>query len=106
MITRDQELRREEWKRHVEEQEKSGLSQIEFCKKNNLSKGKFGYYKGLLNPRHTIRATLTRVKISPLSQPLKITDIRVTLPNGFQCIFPSDLNKEKIREVIEVLLSC
>ncbi len=107
MITRDQQIRREEWKKHIEEQEKSGLSQIEFCKKNNLSKGKFGYYKGLLNPQQTaIKAALTPVKISSSVIPSKITDIRVSLPNGFQCIFQSDVSKEKIKDVIEVLLSC
>ena len=106
MITRDQQIRREEWKKHIEEQEKSGLTQIEFGKKNNLSKGKFGYYKGLLTPQQPIKAALTPVKISSAITPSKITDIRVTIPNGFQCIFQSDVSKEKVKEVIEVLLSC
>ena len=67
MITSEQKARREEWKKHVEEQEKSGLSQIDFCRERHLSRGKFGYYKGLLKPKRTQPGTFTPIKIQPPS---------------------------------------
>ncbi len=47
----DKVEQREKWKILIEEQEQSGLSQINFCKQKNLSSAQFGYYRGILKPK-------------------------------------------------------
>ena len=104
----DQQIKREKWKAFIDEHEKSGLSQAAFCKLHNLSSVKFGYYRSsLLKPKvvkdiKTV-GTFTPVKIN---QQTSAAEIRLTLPNGFQCTFPCDLNKTQIKELVEILLSC
>lgn len=99
----DQQANREQWEKIVEEQEKSGLSQVEFCKKNNLSSVKLSYYKNLKKPNQKISGAFSPVKIN---QQANTSEIRLTLPNGFQCVFPCHLDKVQIKNFIEVLLSC
>ena len=95
--------RHEKWRELIKEQEASGQSQTQFCKERNISSGKFGYYRRVLYPKHVERGSFTPVTIK---QALVVKDIRITLPNGFQCIFPSDLNALQIKEWITALLSC
>lgn len=39
------------WQSLIEEQEKSGLSQTEFCKQHSIAISQFGYYRGLLKAK-------------------------------------------------------
>ena len=103
MIANPQQANREKWKKYIDEHRNSGLSQIEFCRQNNLSSVKFSYYKGLLKSKPKATGTFSPVKVT---QPANITEIRLTLPNGFQCALPCNLDKMQIKNLIEVLLSC
>lgn len=104
MNVTEQENRRGKWKGFIEEHEKSGLSQIDFCKQYNLSPAQFGYYRGLLKPKVVkTSGTFAPVKVN---QQANAAEIRLTLPNGFQCAFPCDTNKAQIKELVEILLSC
>jgi len=38
-------LSREKWQRHVGEQARSGLSQLEYCKREGINKSNFAYWK-------------------------------------------------------------
>ena len=103
MTCNKQQAKREQWKRFIEEQEKSGLSQVEFCKQNNLSAAQFGYHKGRKNIKQKVTGVFSPVKINPS---LNTTEIRLTLPNGFQCALPCGLDKGQLKDLVEVLLSC
>lgn len=103
MNHQEQQAKRERWKKIIEDQEISGLSQVGFCKKNNLSSAQFGYYKSLEKPKQKAAGVFSPVKIN---QQTNTAEIRLTLPNGFQCIFPCYLDKVQIKNFIEVLLSC
>ncbi len=107
MDTIEQQERHAKWKILIEEQEKSGLSQTNFCKQKNLSSAQLGYYRSILKPK------LPNEKISIGSfTPIKINqqtlekDIRLNLPNGFQCSFPSTIDPAYLKKLIEVMLSC
>ncbi len=99
----EQNARHEKWKELIKEQEASGLSQTQFCKERNISSAKLGYYRSVLNPKQPHVGSFTPVT---LKQASLLKDIRITLPNGFQCVFPSDLSASQIKEWITVLLSC
>lgn len=103
MTTDEQKSRYEKWQELIKEQEVSGLSQAQFCKERNISSAQLGYYRSVLKPKQTQIGSFTPVAIKQASSS---KDIRITLPNGFQCIFPSDLTASQIKEWIMVLLSC
>ncbi len=103
MNKEEQESRYKKWRDLIDEQEVSGLTQGEFCKERNVSSAQLSYYRGILKPKKIQAGTFSPVTIK---QPSSIKDIRITLPNGFQCVFPSDLNAVQIKEWIMVLLSC
>ena len=99
----EQKTRHGKWQELIKEQEASGLSQTQFCKERNISSAKLGYYRNVLKPQQAQVGAFTPVTIKQIS-PSK--DIRITLPNGFQCVFPSDLSTSQIKEWVTVLLSC
>jgi hypothetical protein len=103
MKTDEQKLRYEKWEELIKEQESSGLSQTKFCKEQNISSSQLGYYRGILKPKQVQIGSFTPVAIKQASSS---KDIRIILPNGFQCVFPSDLTASQMKEWIMVLLSC
>lgn len=98
--------RREQWKAMIDEQEQCGLTQDEFCKKHNISLAKFSYYRTMFRgkkPQHQRPlAMLSPVNVTKLSSS---NELRLILPNGFQCIFPIDTNPMRIKELLGVFLS-
>lgn len=98
------------WKALIHEQMKSGLTQTEFCKQHEIVLSQFTYYRGILSDK----PPLDSKKVKPALSPIKIipsetspsSDIRLTLPNGFQCVFSSRLELTHVKRLMEVLLSC
>lgn len=96
-----------DWKSLIAEQENSGLSQKEFCNQRGLVLSQFVYYRCSSRNRNkniqTDKPALKPVKVIGNENP---GDIQLTLPNGFQCSFPSSLDMNQIKRLVEVLLSC
>jgi|SRR5579872_2377596 len=100
---------RVKWQSLIEEQEKSGLSQAEFCKQRNITMAQFGYYRGLLKAKDQ-----AKLKKPELFSPVQIKKedtklsgkIKIVLPNGFQCYFPASVDSMQIKRLMEALLSC
>ncbi len=107
MNNTDQQAKRDKWKTLIAEYEISGLSQVEFCKQNELSLAQFSYYRGALKPEQRTSknppSTFVPVKVN---QQAAINEMRVILPNGFQFAFPSEIESSRIKELIGVFLSC
>lgn len=101
----EQKDRHEKWKILIEEQEKSGLSQANFCKQKNISSAQFGYYRALQKPKQSekLLGSFATVKINQSSCE---KEIRLNLPNGFQCTFSSSVDAAHIKKLVEALLSC
>lgn len=97
------------WKALIDEQEKSSLSQAEFCKQHNIAVSQFGYYRGLLKAKD--RANLKKPELFSPVQIKKIDtkqshEVKIVLPNGFQCYFPASVDSMQIKRLMEALLSC
>jgi hypothetical protein len=109
MNVNEQSTRHAKWQALVEEQEKSGVSQTEFCKQHNIAFSQFGYYRGLLKAK-----THPKPKQPPLFSPVQIQkvstkiseEIKIILPNGFQCYLPASIEITQIKRLMEALLSC
>ena len=98
-----------DWTSLIADQEKSGLSQSEFCIQRGLVLTQFVYHRCSKNK---IKATQAAV---PVLKPVKVVskepsaasgDIRLSLPNGFQCSFSCCIDAIQIKRLVEVLLSC
>lgn len=100
--------RREKWKLLIDEQEQSGLTQEAFCKQHNLSQATFTHYRGLFRGRKLLqsKSEISVFKPINITKPAGSTEIRLTLPNGFLCTFPLDINPSRIKEIVENILSC
>lgn len=109
MVFENQE-RHAQWKKLVEDQEKSGLSQKEFCNQQNLVLSKFVYYRCLLKNKEKTEtvntASFLPVKVLPKEKSTVTSEIKLSLPNGFQCAFASNLDAVQLKRLVEVLLTC
>lgn len=96
------------WKELISEQEKSGLSQTAFCKQNNLAASKFGYYRSVIKSQEKVH--LDKKLFSPVQiknpEPTKSSELKIILPNGFQCIISSAMSVAHLKQLMEALLSC
>jgi hypothetical protein len=100
-----------EWESLISEQEKSGLSQAKFCKEKNIDISKFGYHRGLIKAKNKTKdekdapSLFSPVKVINKEQNLS-SEIRLSLPNGFQCVFSIYSDAMQIKKIIAMLLSC
>ncbi len=101
--------RQVKWKLLVEEQAKSGLSQKDFCKAHELVLSQFVYYRSILKTRnldHNGSAQLfSPIKIKKDEHNISI-EVKIILPNGFQCFVPSQIDASHLKMMMETLLSC
>ena len=98
---------REKWKALVEEHEKSGLTQQEFCRQHNCSFHSFVYYRGLFRERpYQEQKQSGAFAAITVTNTYTTKEVRLILPNKFQCIFPIDVEKGLIKELLEVLILC
>jgi hypothetical protein len=98
-----------DWNSLIIEQENSGLSQKEFCNQRGLVLSQFVYYRCSKNKNKATQSTrpaLKPVKVIGKEPSVASGDIRLSLPNGFQCSFPCTLDAIQIKRLIEVFLSC
>lgn len=96
------------WRLLVEEQARSGLSQKTFCQERNLVLSTFTYYRCLFK-REEKQSTETTGSFKPIKlfhQEINTSEVRITLPNGFDCSFPAGFEISQLKALMEVLLSC
>src|SRR5688500_313547 len=109
MTQQERILKRARWQELIKAYAKSGLSQKEFCRQHQLVLSQFAYYHSLLkidkeNKPETLSNIVT-VKFNK-NEPSVSTEVRIVLPNGFQCYLPAHLDAVQIKQLLSVLLSC
>ena len=100
-----------DWINLIAQQEKSGLSQKEFCVQQGLVLSQFVYYRCRFKNKDKIiqvrQSAFKSVKVISKEPPSATSgDIRLSLPNGFQCSFPCSFDAIQVKRLVEVLLSC
>jgi len=94
----------QKWLAIIEDQEKSGLAQPEYCKQHSIKISTLSYCRRIYKRKNPKLP-------KPEFKPVKIVnheghDIKLTLPNGFQLMLPIKHDATQIKQLIEVLLSC
>ena len=105
--------RQAKWKELILAQETSGLSQTEFCRQHNLNLPQFNYYLRVIKSEHhpdenasnSIDQLFSSVKIKKSESNIS-SEIKIILPNGFQCVVLSVMDVSQIKRLMEALISC
>lgn len=109
MTNESQDTRKIDWEPLIAEQEKSDLSQKDFCMERGIVLSRFVYHRcSIKNKGKEVvkRPSFKPVKIVKKDESVVAGDIRLSLPNGFQCSFSSILDPAQIKKLVETLLSC
>ncbi len=69
------------WSRHIENWSNSDLTQVEYCRQNNLNRYTFSYWKSKLNKTQTFRPLL------PVSVRPDTTSVNSSFPSGVSLSF-------------------
>lgn len=105
-MTESTNKRHEKWKHIIEAQEASGLSQEKFCEQENISTSSLGCYRGLFRGKKKIKKPIGTCMLVNSPKSVSTSEIRLTLPNGFQCTFPCDFEPSRLKEWVGALLFC
>lgn len=95
-----------DWKKIIEEQEKSGLSQAEYCRQNEIEPSKLTYYRSRIKSKPSPIHSKSGFHPVKLSSTTINEEIKIVLPNGFQCVFSLGSDVLQIKKIIELLVSC
>lgn len=104
------EQRYAHWQSIMDNHESSGLSQEEFCEKNQINFRKFRYYRWQLARRanKAISEKYPEVKLASVSlkQSSDSYKLYIKHPSGIECYIPSDIDKAQLDKLIQGLLIC
>jgi hypothetical protein len=106
-----------DWPALIAAQNKSGLSKAAFCRQKGVKPPHFYYYESMLRQRNKSLPSKTgEEKALSLLMPIEIkkvenhklteTPIRFLLKNGMECILPSAIDTKRLKEIIEVFITC
>lgn len=95
------------WFGHVKACESSGLTQPEFCRKNNLSMNTFAYYRSqyLAQQKVPNKASSPFVEIQ-IPPSISVEPFSLSFPNGVKLSLPQQFNDRQLVKLIEVLRAC
>ena len=94
----DPREKRQFWENHIQAWQQSGLTQVEYCRQNNLKNHRWWYWrKRISNPCDT---DVTFVPLRFSSNKISQAGIRVVTPNGYRIEFDSGFDFSKLRQLI------
>ncbi len=98
----------EEWKKILLNYENSGITQEEFCKKNQFKIATFKYWKAKVSNQNLIESTLIPVSILSNQEPTaekECSGIVLELRDGMRCRFNKEFHSESFSKLLSILES-
>jgi len=92
---KNEELRRY-WKSHVDQWSESGLSQLEYCRKNDLIPHRFTYWKRKFKKLHF---PVAFVQI-PEPVPINMEGLKLNIGRGLQLEIPDGFSQATLERVL------
>lgn len=94
----DPKEKRKFWENHIQAWQQSGLTQVEYCRQNNLKDHRWWYWrKRILQPAEP---DVTFVPISFSSSKTSSSAISVVTPNGYRIEIDNRFDFSKLRQLI------
>lgn len=87
------------WKRHIDQWAESSLSQLEYCRQNNLRPNRFTYWK-IKFDKLNLPMELVRVPVTPH---FRQTGLKLNIGRELQVEIPDGFKKETLEQVLSVL---
>ncbi len=107
-----------DWPLLIAEQAKSGLSKAAFCRQKGVKTAHF-YYQQMMQAKrkknHPVplqekgsHSLLMPIEIKKIEnpKPIEALPLRFLLKNGLECILPSAIDSKRLKEIIEVFITC
>lgn len=96
--------KRESWEQHLREWRRSGLSQIEYCRRQGISIKCFGYWKRILS---TAGVAVTLVEV-PVPRPAVVAfsqraPLRLRITDSYWIEIENNFDPENLNQVLDVL---
>lgn len=88
------------WKAHLDKWEESGLSQSEYCRRHNLSRHRFSYWKARIKPKN-LPIELAQVPSEALN--IGSSVLKLNFPQGVQVEIPDGFSQETLEKVLATL---
>lgn len=111
-MRKDQKYSKEEMYLAIEMWKESGLTQLQFCNRENLSKAAFGYWlkkyrngKVQSKPaRNKTAKAFIPVEIPKIIEPTTVVvdQIGITYPNGVQVTCPTSIGIQQLKTLINL----
>jgi len=98
------------WEQRINEKNKSGMTIVEWCKKNGISKNKYHYWNQIINKKEKNVKEMTFAEITPilsesdnlLSSSDKSDEFQILYKN-VQVTVPSNFNQNSLAGLMKVL---
>jgi len=87
------------WKQHIEQWFKSGLSQVEYCRQNNLKIRQFNYFKSKFK-KDNLPVQFVQVPVKPVNAP---SFLKLNIGSSFQVEIPDGFSQVTLTQVLQVL---
>ncbi len=95
--------KRRYWKAHIESWSKSGLSQVDYCRVNNLAAHRFGYWKKRLAPSEADVEFVAVQLPDRLPVPVEKKPFNLFTPNGYKIEVNDDFDQAALRRLVCVI---
>lgn len=103
MTANEQESLRQRWKQHLETWQKSGQSQIDYCREQGLKPHQMTYWKGrFAKSESSAKLIPLELSVPPLAQS---TSVVVTLPDGIRLEVPTEQATALLPKLLPALRS-
>ena len=93
------------WKYHLEQWSRSGLTQLAYCRMNNLKSNRLTYWKNKFKNRNmpVEFVQVSPVQISATFNSLPSNNLRLNVNSGFQIEIPDGFLQATLVKVLQVL---
>jgi hypothetical protein len=93
------------WKTHIKTWKNSGLSQAEYCRRNDLKKTRFTYWKLKFDKQYLPQAfvEVSQATVKKAIESKAINPLMIHCSSGFTVEVPQSFSSESLKQILTVL---
>ncbi len=91
------------WQHHIQAWQESGLSQVEYCRRNDLIRHRFGYWRKRIESPQNDDVSFVPVTLHSNRSGLASQVVSVTTPNGYRIELGNGSDPILIRQLMQTI---